>query len=561
MNPYAFRLSLVGLMVASSMTALAADVIYKEIKGEKEFTGTMIIRPRQDINSASKLRARKRLNAYRLRYYMETDEFICKVPNGQTETQFANALMKTRLYQYAQPNWKLYPLLSPNDPLYPNQWHHSTMGTARAWDLHTGTDAITLAVTDTGVDTKHPDLIDLMVPGYNAPDDKAEVDGGDVSDPNGHGTHVAGCAGAHGDNNIGLAGVGWNFKIMPIRVAADAGGGATSEWLANGARWAADNGAKVISASYSGVDDPNVETTGAYVRSKGAIYMYAAGNDNRNLGGFDHAHVIVVGATGPNDVKAGFSAYGRGVDLFAPGEGIWSTTPGGNYGPASGTSMATPIANGVASLIWSSNPNLDADQVEQILLETCHDLGAPGDDDYWGWGRVDPYEGVLRAISIEEPEKVLPNSVAVFVGSLVDGGLANIIDQDGEKYSVLTEFEPAIGDIAGIQAGFRVNRPVEELTRLEITVAATATMKYTTGMVWAYNWTTGRYDHLKSFPVGPVQGTPLVINLDEERLADYVSITGQVQLATRGNMPTRRRAGSFTYQVDQLQLVTYFKGN
>ncbi|MBV6458978.1 MAG: hypothetical protein HONBIEJF_02117 [Fimbriimonadaceae bacterium] len=548
-------------MAFTAVTAsLAADVVYKEVKGQKEFTGTMIVRPRQDINSAAKLRARKKLNPYRLRYYVETDEFICKVPSGQTETEFANSLLKSRLYQYAQPNWKLYPIGAPNDPLYPNQWHHGAIKSTQAWDLHTGTD-IVLAVTDTGVDTKHPDLIDLMVPGYNSPDDKAEVDGGDVSDPNGHGTHVAGCAGAQGDNGVGLAGVGWNFKIMPIRVAADAGGGATSEWLARGARWAVDNGAKVISASYSGVDDPNVETTGAYIRSKGAIYMYAAGNDNRNLGGFDHQNVIVVGATDQGDVKAGFSAYGRGVDIYAPGVNIWSTTPGGNYGPSSGTSMSTPVANGVASLIWSSNPNLDADQVQQILYETCEDLGEPGNDDYWGWGRVDAYEGVLRAISIEEPEKVLPNAAAVFVGSLIDGALANIIDVDGERYTVLTEYDPNLGDVAGLEAQFQLNRVPDELTRLEITVAAQASMKYVTGMLWAYNWDTGRYDHLKSFAVNPTLGNPVVVNLDENRLAKYISVSGQVRLATRGLMPLRRRAGSFTYFVDQLQLITYFKGN
>lgn len=546
-------------MLISAVIASASGVVYKEIKGQKEFTGTMIVRPKQNINSASKLRAKKLVAPYRLRYYVETDEYILRVPTGKTETTLANELLKSGLFQYAQPNWRLYPARTPNDPIFPQQWHHEAIRTPEAWGLHTG-ETIICAVTDTGVDIDHPDLRDLVVPGYNSAEDRAQSDGGDVRDQNGHGTHVAGCAAAHGNNGIGVAGVGWNFRLMPIKVTMGGGGGTTSEWLARGARWAVDNGAKVISASYSGVDDPNIDVTGAYVRSRGGIYMYAAGNDNRNLSGFDHQNTIVVGATAPGDQKAGFSAYGRAVDIFAPGDGIWSTTPGGNYGPASGTSMAAPVANGVACLIWSSNPSLTADQVEEILFETCKDLGDPGNDDYWGWGQVDAFEGVERAILVEMPEKSLPYAAVVFQGIHTAGGLPDLFQRDGDMMMAQTSFAPAVGDVAGIETRFALGREAYELRRIEIGLTAQSTTSASTGMLWAYNWNTRRYDHLKSFPLRTSAGDPIIVEIGEQRLESYISSSGQVRLAVRGHVPARRRVGAFTVAVDQIDVTAYIRG-
>jgi subtilisin family serine protease len=105
--------------------------------------------------------------------------------------------------------------------------------------------------------------------------------------------------------------------------------------------------------------------------------------------------VIVVGATDRGDLKASFSAYGRAVDVFAPGVEIFSTYLNNTYVPMSGTSMATPMANGVAALIWSDNPSLTPTQVEKILFLSCRDLGTAGNDDYWGWGRIGAYESLF----------------------------------------------------------------------------------------------------------------------------------------------------------------------
>ncbi|HWP31674.1 MAG TPA: S8 family serine peptidase [Fimbriimonadales bacterium] len=379
-----------------------------EKPGVLEFSGMMIVKPhsfstlvQKTGNSAfalmSQIASRMRILSNTLEYHDEVDEYIVAVPKGFDENTYSERLMGTGYYEYVIPNWIVYPVTDPNDPLYPQQWQHVNIASAKAWDIYTGTSNIICAFTDTGVDHLHPDLLTSLVPGYNSASGQAESDGGDTSDINGHGTHVAGCAAAIGNNLIGVVGVGWNFKIMPIRVTNSPGGSASLDDLLEGARWAVDHGAKVISASYSGVEYSTIQTTGAYIRSKGGLYLYAAGNSSTNLSWFDYPDVVVVGATDPNDNRAWFSSYGKAVDVFAPGTDIWSTYIGGGYAALSGTSMATPIANGVFAIVWSFNPKLTSQQVELIVERSCDDLGAKGNDSTYGWGRVNSFKALKSA--------------------------------------------------------------------------------------------------------------------------------------------------------------------
>lgn len=398
--------ALVILAVSLVMSAHAFDGIkfrdhrvFVEQPGNLEFTGTMIARP---IQSKERGVALKMVAKETLRTAKATDELILQVPSGSNENAYSQLLMATGLFEYVVPNWKCYPLRTPNDGLFGQQWHHTQIRSDLAWNLNTGSNTMTVAMTDTGVDASHPDLSARLIPGYNAVDRIAQVNGGDVSDLHGHGTHVAGCMGASGNNGLGVSGVGWSYRIMPIRVSNSTGGGAYYEDLLDGARWAAEHGAKVVSASYSGVDYEPIQTTGAYIRSIGSLYLYAAGNDSRDLSWFDWNDVIVVGASTYGDDRAWFSAYGTAVDVFSPGVDILSTVVGGGYQAWSGTSMATPVANGLCALIWSANPLLTPAQVETILTRTCKDLGPAGNDAPWGWGRIDAY----RAVKMASPHRI-----------------------------------------------------------------------------------------------------------------------------------------------------------
>ncbi len=408
-------LSLAGLSAYSLAEPLpSGPVRFVERPGVMEFTGRVIVRPVQE--SAWQSRgvprelailladsARARVAGQAVQYFEEVDEFVLELADGETEQSLADALMSTGEFEYVQPDWLCYPVGVPNDTYYGNQWHHPVIQSPQAWDLSTGDPAFICAFVDTGIDIDHPDLASHRVPGFNSVTLTPEIAGGDVNDINGHGTAVSGTGAAIGDNALGVAGVGWNQRIMMVRTSNSGDGSASASAILAGARWAAENGAKTISASYSGVSSPSVETTGAYIRSLDALLCYAAGNDNTLLGGFDHPNVIVVGATTYGDARASFSNYGPDVDMFAPGVNVWTTTNGGGYGGVSGTSFSAPMANGALSTIWSANPALSADQVELILFRTCDDLGEPGEDDTFGWGRANVFRGVQAAMAAAGP--------------------------------------------------------------------------------------------------------------------------------------------------------------
>ena len=389
--------------------AIVASPAFDEVPGEREYSGRLIVRPRQDLTRGERNAALAMLEAHAPRRNARTDDFVLTVAAGPVvpgalERSVAARLLGSGLFQYVCPDWTLYPCVVPNDPRFAEQWHHTTMKSAAAWDLHRadGASEVVIAVTDTGIVT-HEDLGN-RVPGFNSATDIAEADGGDMTDINGHGTHVAGCAAARGDNGVGVSGPGWNLRIMPIRVSEATNGGAAMSNLLEGIQWAAEHGAKVISTSYSGIGYEPIETTGQYVRSLDASMLWAAGNSAANHSGFDFEHVLVVGASTQSDQRAGFSGYGRGVDLFAPGVSILSSVRDGTYGFASGTSMATPVANGALAVLRSANPALGAAHAEYLLLNTCDFWDAEPNSETYGWGRVNLERAVATALGASTPQ-------------------------------------------------------------------------------------------------------------------------------------------------------------
>lgn len=384
---------------------------FVERPGVLEFSGQLIVRPLQPLALSATGAARAERESMRagaaarllpqlIEYVPQTDEYIVRLPSEQNENEYAQELMASGDYQYAEPNWICYPTQTiPNDQSYGQQWHHTKMRSPRAWDINTGDPSLVIAIVDGGVMLDHTDLIGALVPGYNAEDRIAQAAGGDVSDVDGHGTFVAGLAGATGNNGIYVTGMGWNFSLMPVRYYNSPGGGFLHNIL-DGARWAAENGADCINVSQTGVEFNSVQTTGAYVKSLGSLLFWAAGNDNRDLSWFDWNDVIIVGSTNEQDGKADFSAYGQAVDVYTPGTNIISTGIPGGLALGGGTSASAPMAAGICALIWTYRPHLSADQVADALFATCVDLGDQGNDTYWGWGRVDSYSAVRGPLPV-----------------------------------------------------------------------------------------------------------------------------------------------------------------
>ncbi|MEY4117077.1 MAG: hypothetical protein RLZZ116_405 [Planctomycetota bacterium] len=384
--------------------------LFTEIAGVREFRGVLTARPLQardadrlgmtplQMNAAIDEAINAITTFEVLRYIPETDEFLISVPKGETENTVAARLLATGNFQYVEPDWTVYPVGCPNDANFASQWHHAAarMNSCAAWDLQTGNPSVVVAICDTGVRTSHTDLRANRQEGYNVTAARWESAGGLIADVNGHGTNCTGCAAGNGNNGIGISGIGWNLSHRAMRVTDLSTGSASLSNLTTAARVAVDRGDKVASVSYSGVDSATVNTTGTYVRSKGSMLVWAAGNSAVTMAGNRDDDVLVVGASDQNDVLATFSNRGSLVDFVAPGVSVFTTSNAGDtsYAAVSGTSFSCPITAGLCGLIWSRNPSLTPAQVESIIRGSCRDLGTAGLDDLYGYGRIDAFAAI-----------------------------------------------------------------------------------------------------------------------------------------------------------------------
>ncbi len=314
------------------------------------------------------------------------------------EESVAEELLATGAFAFVEPDYLVAPTAVPNDPSYGSQWHHAVMNCPDAWDITTGSSSVKLAVLDTGVLSTHPDLSDILsLPGKNTVDDSQNTEPNSTT-AHFHGTHVAGCAAATGNNGTGVTGVAWDIRVVPVKISNRDDGQAYISDMAEGIQWAADQGVRVINLSYGGASSSTIDTAATYARNLGALMFMSAGNDNLDISAWsDWPSFVLVGSTTSGDAKSSFSNYGTPVDIVAPGSSILATTLQDNYAYASGTSMASPVCAGVAALVFSVDNTLTPAEVELILYSTADDLGAAGDDSVFGQGRVNAYAAVNAA--------------------------------------------------------------------------------------------------------------------------------------------------------------------
>ncbi|MEO7245396.1 MAG: S8 family serine peptidase, partial [Rubrivivax sp.] len=346
---------------------------------------------------------------------------VVELPPG-LERQTVEKLSRHPHIKFAELDRYLPQDMVTNDPYLGSQWHLLKIGAEAAWDQAQGT-GVTVAVLDSGIDTKHPDFAGQLVAGYNFVNGNTNVE-----DVKNHGTKVAGSVGAAMNNGIGVASVAGKVRIMPIRVS-DSTGYATFSAIASGLTWAADRGARVANLSFNGVaGSSSVLSAASYMKSKGGLVFVSAGNDNKDPGYANTSSMIIVAATDKNDAKASFSNYGDHVHLSAPGSAIYTTDWGQGYASVYGTSFSAPIAAGVAALVMAANPSLSAPQVENILFTTAVDLGAAGRDIYFGYGRVNAAAAVSAALKIvSTADTTRPTaSISAPLGSSTVAGLVPV---------------------------------------------------------------------------------------------------------------------------------------
>ena len=423
---------------------------------------------------------------------------VVKLPAGLTVENALKRFENRGEILYAEPNFRLKAISTiPNDTRFDELWGMNNAGQTiysprvpagesgtidadidapEAWDIHTGSYDIVVAVIDTGVDYLHPDLSgniwvnELELNGDPNSDDDGngyvdDIYGYDFSnydsdptDDNYHGTHVAGTIGAVGNNSEGVAGVCWNVKIMAVKFL-DSGGGGWIDDAIKSVEYAVDNGATVLNNSWGG---------GGYTQAlkdaildaedKGVLFVAAAGNDGANTdwdprypASYDLDNIISVMATDQKDVRSiwpeynASSCYGQiSVDLAAPGSNILSTFPtyetgamannsfSTDYEIIDGTSMAAPHVSGACALVWSLYPTLSHLEVKEIILESVDRL-----DSLNGLcvseGRLNLYNALTAAYPLEfyKGDDIDPNSGGVDPSDPNNSTITYTIDYGG----------------------------------------------------------------------------------------------------------------------------------
>lgn len=349
----------------------------------------------------------------RMKFHREIGgQFISQVQNLDADILHFDGIDINRIIErlkidprvlYAEPNYKATAYEMTNDPalLQNLQWGLTKINAAgnsdSAWNITLGRSNIAVAVLDTGISSLHPDLAGKVINTHNCTDSPTA---GDVF---GHGTHVSGIISADTNNNLGVAGVGYNISLINAKGLGDDGSGYYS-WLADCLVWATDNGAKVINMSLGGSSDSKLLSDAVnYAWNKGVVLVAAAGNSGNTSPSYPgfYPNVLSVAATDQNDAKASFSNYGNWVKVAAPGVGIYSTLPDTpnvfkqtSYGYGSGTSMATPFVSGLAGLLLSVG-TFDNKSVVKLVEDNADKIKGTGSN--WVYGRINAYQSLIAA--------------------------------------------------------------------------------------------------------------------------------------------------------------------
>ncbi|MDA8791918.1 S8 family serine peptidase [Bacteriovoracaceae bacterium] len=294
--------------------------------------------------------------------------------------------------------------LQPNGNSF-SQWHHNNIKTKSAWKVTQGSSQVVVAVCDSGLEHEHSAFKNKTAPGWNF-----RTNNRDTSPQTTHGTFVAGIIAGTPEKNF--TGIAPKIKIMPL-VITNNSGSTTIKIISDCITYAADQGAKVINVSFTGINSPVINAAGKYARDKGSLVVYAAGNrgKRRSIKTYpDWKSILAVGATTRSDqrwkwkkmFKQGGSNYGYFIDLVAPGHNMVSTNAyltfnkSNPYRKGSGTSYAAPVVSAVAGLVFSLNKNFTPEKVEQILIESSDIIGS---EFVFGAGRVNANRAVELAIS------------------------------------------------------------------------------------------------------------------------------------------------------------------
>lgn len=503
-------LAVVGILISLNISSAAFS---GSIKIEDSASGFKTIQSKilNNSNIFQKIEdAEDKLAEYK------TDEIIVKfknkasferisLPAGLSVSKALTNYQGRNDVEYAEPNYIARTFYTPNDTYYSLQWgfdnnSNSGINTEEAWNTSKG-QGVVVAVVDTGVAyenygfwyQKAPDFNNTcFVPGYDFANNDTHP-----NDDNGHGTHVAGTIAESTNNNLGAAGIAFESCIMPVKVLNRQGSGSYAD-IADGIRWAADNGADIINLSLGGPSSASyLENAVAYAHGKGVTIVAAAGNDGQNSISYPAAYndyVIAVGATRFDKKLAPYSNRGAGLDLVAPGgdlsvdqngdgygDGILQQTFGSNprdfgYWFFQGTSMASPHVAAAAALLISHGNATTPTDVQTALQETAADLGSTGWDSTYGFGLVNAAAALNWSSGTTPPPPPPVNNPPVAnAGSDQTAEVGSTLSFDGGSSTddgLITSYAWTFGD-GGSANGVNVSHTYNSTGTFTITLTVT----------------------------------------------------------------------------------------
>ena len=364
-----------------------------------------------------------------------------------------NTLKNNNGVDFVEPNYLVEMAGTPNDPGFAQQDYLWDIQVPQTWDALPTMQEVLVAVIDSGVDTSHPDLINSVwqnpgeigfdLSGLDKKTNDIDDDGNgyvddwqgwnmvagnnNVSDDQGHGTHLSGIIAAGMNDNVGIVGAAPNARILPVKILDNTGVGTYAQ-AAEGIVYATDMGARIINLGFGGTGSSDLlQNAIQYALNHNVLVVAAAGNSGNATTYYPAGYpgVLAVSAVAPDMSWATFSSSGQHISLSAPGLGIYSTLPGGTFGTFSGTSMSSAQVSGVAALLAGQPQFSDVYVLRAALLGSASDLGTPGQDPFYGYGVVHAFD----ALGYMGP--VLPTPTPWIVPtSTTGGGVIAMASQD-----------------------------------------------------------------------------------------------------------------------------------
>jgi len=437
--------------------------------------------------------------------------------SGEDPLSFSKKISRMGEVEWAEPRYVRIAAYDVNDPQFTalTQYNLFNIKAKEAWDINRGDKKIIIGIIDSGVFWDHPDLVAnihqnlgedanhnghtiewdgtkwIFDPGdLNGVDDDGngftdDLVGWDFGGNNGtpdnnpaedspfHGTFVAGVASAVTNNNIGIASIGFNCSLMPVKCTRNDLDSRYVIYALEGIKYAVDNGAQIINCSFAGYSYSNAEQEIInYAISKGALVIAAAGNDNTSLPNYPAGYDGVLSAAASNisDKMWASSNYGETIDVVAPGQQIYSTWGTNGYMAANGTSFAAPITAGLAGLVKNQFPSYTPLQIAEQIRATCDDIYSLNADSLkykLGKGRINAYRALTET-----------NAVSVRAKDIVfkDEGNGNGVIESGEMSSIQINFVNYLSPVSGVNVNITTSSPYVSIENGSFNLGALSTL-------------------------------------------------------------------------------------